>query len=82
MTVTQEGTRTHDLTNGLPFSNQLSYKLHGNSVAEFEYIIRLSCQGSSRSGYQAGMSDGDGSRRNHGYYVCTWTGNAVYHVSN
>ena len=31
----------------------------GNSVAEFEYL-RLSCQGSSRSRYQAGMSDGEG----------------------
>ena len=32
-----------------------------NSVAEFEYLS-LSCQGSSRSGYQAGMLDGEGLR--------------------
>ena len=30
-----------------------------NSVTEFEYL-RLSCQESSRSRYQAGMSDGEG----------------------
>ena len=31
----------------------------GNSVAEFKYL-RLSCQGSSQSGYQPGMFDGEG----------------------
>ena len=30
-----------------------------NSVAELEYL-RMSCQGSSRDRYQAGMSDGEG----------------------
>ena len=57
MAVTQGGTWTRDLANGLPGSNQLSYRV--NSVAEFEYL-RLSCQGSSQSGYQAGMSDEEG----------------------
>ena len=31
----------------------------GNSVTEFDYL-RLSCQGFSSTGYQAGMSDGEG----------------------
>ena len=27
MIMSQEGTQTHDLANGLPFSNQLSYRV-------------------------------------------------------
>ena len=34
----------------------------GNSVAKFEYL-RLSCQRSSQSGYQAGMFDGEGAAK-------------------
>ena len=61
LTVTQGGTQTHDLTNGLPCSSQLSYwvtrQLSGWII--FKYLhVRLSCQGSTQSGYQAGMSDG------------------------
>ena len=56
MTVTQGGTRTCNLGNGLLCSSQLSYS---NSVAEFEYL-RLDCQGYSRSRYQAGMFNGEG----------------------
>ena len=59
MTVTQGGTRTRGLANGLPCLTNWSTESLGNSVAEFEYL-RLSCQGSSRSGYQAGMFNGGG----------------------
>ena len=60
-TVTQGGTRTHDLAlpNGLPCFNHWVTESLGNSVAEFEYL-RLSCQVSSWSRYQAGMADGEG----------------------
>ena len=58
MTVTQGGTQTHDLANGLPCSNRVT-ESPSNSVGEFKYLS-LSCQGSSRSGYQAGMFDGEG----------------------
>ena len=47
-TVTQGGTWTRDLANGLLWSNHWTTESLGNSVAEFEYLIRLSCQGSSR----------------------------------
>ena len=55
--MTQWGTQTHDLANGLLCSR--ATKSFGNSVAEFEYI-RQSCQGSSLSRYQAGMFDREG----------------------
>ena len=46
--VTQGGTQTNNLANGLPCSNQLSYtESPSNSVAEFVYL-RMSCQGSRR----------------------------------
>ena len=62
MTVTQGGTRTRNLANGLLCSNQLSYRVTRNSVAEFEYL-RLSYKGSSWSRYQAGTFDGEGAVR-------------------
>ena len=55
VTVTQRGTRTHNLANGLPCSNRAT-ESPGNSMAEFQYL-RLSCQGFR---YQAGMSNGGG----------------------
>ena len=53
--MTQRGTRTHNLANGLPCSNRTT-ESPGNSMAEFQYL-RLSCQGFR---YQAGMSNGEG----------------------
>ena len=57
--MTQGGTWTRDLANGLPHCSQLSYQVTQQLLAEFEYLW-LSCQGSSQSGYQAGMFNGKG----------------------
>ena len=58
MTVTRKGTRTRDLASGLPCSTNRATESLGNSVAELDYL-RLSCQVSSQSGYQAGVFDGE-----------------------
>ena len=55
--MTRGRTRTHDQANGLPFSNQLSYQVIRQLSCWVR--VRLSCQGSSWSRYQAGMFDGE-----------------------
>ena len=52
-------TRNRDLGNALPCSNQLSYQVI-RQLSGWVQVLRSSCQGSSRSGYQAGMFDGEG----------------------
>ena len=44
--------------NGLPCSNQLRYRVTRQLIGWFQ-VFNLSCHGSSRSGYQAGMFDGE-----------------------
>ena len=50
--------QTHDLANGLPWSNQLSYRV----IRQLSGRVRVKAelQGTSQSGYQAGMFDGEG----------------------
>ena len=58
----RRGTQTHDLVNCLPCTNQLS-SVPSHSATQWlssSIYLRPSCQGSSGSGYQAGMSDEGG----------------------
>ena len=57
--MTQGKTPTCNLVNGRPAQTNWAKESLGNSVDEFEYL-RLSCKGSSQSGYQAGKFDGEG----------------------
>ena len=41
MTVTQGGTQTHDLANGLPCSNQLSYQVTHKFDFLFYYHLQM-----------------------------------------
>ena len=59
MTVTQEGTQTHDLANGLPFSNQLSY-WDIWQLSDWIRVLKAELQGIQPKWIPAGMSDGEG----------------------
>ena len=54
MTVTQGGIWTHELANGLPYSNQLSYQVTWK-LSGWAWVLKTELPGIQLSRYQADM---------------------------